>query len=170
MAARELEQLEDLEDLEELAGGRPRRCRGAHALDGGRHRKGDRRRVHAAARPCAAGGDVWLYPLALSANETDSSSKMHNRNVGDVLALLAEKGFAHPLVTPATRFAAYETLDDGAEAMLRVLDRFGGLAAADAGNLAAFQKACDGYLGQGKTYPSLAARVAALGQALKVTA
>jgi hypothetical protein len=112
----------------------------------------------------------WLYPLALSANETDSWTKMYNANVGNVLALPTDKAFLHPLVTPATRFAAYASLVDGAAAMLRVLDRFGGLAAADAGDLPAFQKACDGYLGQGKTYPDLAARVATLGAALKVTA
>ncbi len=109
----------------------------------------------------------WLYPLALSANETDSWGKLYNRNLGAVHALQA-RGFIHPLVIPATRFADYATLVDGAAAMLRVLDRFGGLAAADRGDLSAFQQACDGYLGG--TYPSLALRVTALGRALKVTA
>lgn len=104
----------------------------------------------------------WLFPLALAANETASFSQLYNWNVGNVLVVGTHDWFANPHVTVPLRFADCTSLDDGALMMLRVLDRFGGLAAADAGDLAAFQVALNGYLGGG-TYPSIAALVASLG-------
>jgi hypothetical protein len=106
----------------------------------------------------------WLWPLALSANETDSWRQLYNWNAGDVTAWDRNRPwFSNPHVTDAAiKFASFESLRDGVRAMLRTLDRFGGLAAADAGDREAWQHALNAYLGSGTPYPPLWGRIAAL--------
>ena len=110
--------------------------------------------------------ESWLYPLALSCLETARWKKLWNRNVGNVTT--TGKGvswYTNPETTGAAkalRFAAFDSLDAGALAMLRALDRVGGLAAADAGDKAAFQRAATAYLGTGAAYPDLTSILASL--------
>src|SRR5271165_6823050 len=96
----------------------------------------------------------WLYPLALSSNETAHWTKMYNWNVGAVTTLgTSGDWFSNPLVTNGLKFSSYPDLGTGCAAMLRTLQADGGLAAADAGNEAGFQTALNAYLGGGSTYP-----------------
>lgn len=115
------------------------------------------------------GKSAWLWPLALSANETDNWKAMFNWNAGNVMALPGEPYFVHPLVRgAANRFRAYADLDAGAFCMLTTLEHHGGIAAAEAGDRGAWQKTLNAYLG-GAPYPDLRARIAALASTVPAT-
>lgn len=113
---------------------------------------------HVAAAIVAAYGDLrgrpppakssWLWPLALSANETASWRKMWNWNVGNVTTPGASgiPWYANPDVTAPLKFRAFDDPRSGALAMLQALDRWGGVAAADAGDAAGWQRALNLYL------------------------
>lgn len=127
---------------------------------------------HVAAAIIAAYNDVrgtkppvkssWLWPLALSANETDQWRAMWNWNVGNVTTSSDSVAwFYNPHVTAGLKFRSFDGILPGAVAMLKTLDRHGGIVAADAGDQVAWQSALDGYLGGG-TYPSLKTLIARL--------
>lgn len=97
--------------------------------------------------------ESWAWPHALSANETAEWSQVWNYNIGNVTTDGRDPWYSNPHVTAALRFRAFESLTGGAVAMLQILNRFGGLDAADRGDFEAFQAACDKYLGS--TYPRL---------------
>lgn len=96
----------------------------------------------------------WLWPLALWANETANGKSMYNWNVGNVTtAGDPATWYANPGVTAPFKFLAFNDAQSGALSMLKVLDKYGGIAAADAGDQAGWQNALNKYLGSG-TYPS----------------
>ncbi len=103
----------------------------------------------------------WLWPLALSSNETAAWRKLWNLNVGNVTtADPASTWYANPDVTVPLKFRAFDSLRAGARSMLHVLDQHGGLTAADQGDRDAWQAALDGYLGA--PYPAPWGLVASL--------
>lgn len=108
-------------------------------------------------RPCPS-DDCWLWPLALSANETARWTQLYNHNLGNVTTLgTASRWYSNPHVTSPLRFLDCLDLNAGARAMLSALDLHGGVQAAEQGDLAAFQRALDGYLGGGPgSYPNIA--------------
>jgi len=108
-----------------------------------------------------ASRESWLYPLALSANETASWSQLYNHNIGNVTGTGADgPWYRNPHVTSALKFRDFPTLESGAETMLRDLEAHGGLDAADRADLGGFQVALNAYLGG--AYPSIGALVARL--------
>lgn len=106
-----------------------------------------------------ANKEAWLWPLALSANETASWSQLYNWNLGNVTTDGSVPWYRNPHVTSGLKFRDCLSLGEGALVMLRALDRLGGLDAAAKADYPAFQKALNAYLGSG-TYPSLAALIA----------
>lgn len=100
----------------------------------------------------------WLYPLAASAVETADWTSLYNNNLGNVTTAGGGDWYANPKVTNGLKFASYASLQDGALAELKVLDRFGGVDAADNGDLQGFQQALNSYLGGG-TYPSISGKL-----------
>jgi len=103
----------------------------------------------------------WLWPLALSWNETAKGRKLWNLNAGNVTTL--DPGVAwyvNPDVTAPLHFRAFDSLRAGALSMLRTLDARGGIAAADAGDRDGWQRALDAYLGA--PYPAPWGLVASL--------
>lgn len=102
----------------------------------------------------------WLYPLALSANETASWAQLYNWNVGNVTGTgyVGQIGYyRNPHVTTSLNFAAFANLGAGCLAELKILRSYGALAQADAGNYAGFSSALQsgGYAGKGVAYPNL---------------
>lgn len=96
----------------------------------------------------------WLWPLALSSNETAQWIAMYNRNAGNVTTSGdAVPWYLNPKVTAPLRFRSFDDLRSGALAMLKALDLHGGVVAADAGDKNAWQAALNGYLGS--PYPQL---------------
>lgn len=107
----------------------------------------------------------WLWPLALSANETDSWTSMYNWQVGNVITIHPDSDpwFYNPHVTStALKFVSFDGPRSGARAMLKTLKNHGGIDAADSGDRDGWQKALNAYLGAGETYPSLWGRVSHL--------
>ena len=128
----------------------------------------------------------WLWPLALSANETDTWGNgpspyggLWNNNVGNVTSPhpTSEAWYDNPHVYKSLglKFRAFDTLRAGALAMLEDLDAHGAIAAADAGDAAGWQSALTDYLhevekdpatgqptGKLVPYPALDARIATL--------
>lgn len=97
----------------------------------------------------------WLWPLALSANETRDWRAMFNRNIGNVTT--SGNGtvwYANPHVTEPFKYLSYDDERAGALSMLKVLDKKGGIDAADTGDADGWQRAINAYLGAGATYPS----------------
>ncbi len=105
----------------------------------------------------------WLWPLALSANETRQWQALWNWNVGNVTTSgpSGVSWFTNPHVTDPLKFLAFSGARPGALSMLKALDKFGGVDAADSGDAIAWQNALNKYLGSG-TYPSPWALVAKL--------
>ena len=90
----------------------------------------------------------WLWPLAVSANETADWKQLFNFNAGNVSRMWSLSGpyYINPHVPENTQtFASFDSLDAGISAMLRTMHKMGALAAADAGDLEAFQKAMTPY-------------------------
>jgi len=103
----------------------------------------------------------WLWPLALSANETAEWQSMYNWNVGNVTTSRDDVSwFYNPKVSSPLKFRAFSDARSGAYSMLKALDRYGGLVAADSGDVTAWQNALNSYLGS--TYPSLNKLIARL--------
>lgn len=109
--------------------------------------------------------ESWLWPLALSAFETGYWQNLYNFNAGNVIFTVPPGGpwyrNPHVLASTGLTFRSFDGLVQGARAMLDALDSHGGLSAADAGDLGAFQTALNGYLGSG-TYPDLEGTIQAL--------
>jgi hypothetical protein len=104
----------------------------------------------------------WLYPLALSSNETAGWTSFYNYNLGNITTSGQNVDwYLNPHVTNGLKFRSYSSLDAGALGMLKTLASDGGLAAADAGDEGAFQTALNAYLG-GATYPNLSALISRL--------
>lgn len=105
----------------------------------------------------------WLWPLALSANETRSWAALWNWNVGNVTTSGSGdvSWFLNPHVTDPLKFLAFSDARSGARSMLKILDKYGGLAAADTGDSKAWQHALDKYLGSG-SYPPLSSLITKL--------
>ena len=114
--------------------------------------------------------ESWLWPLALSSNETaawrdprSASNKagLYNWNLGNVTTNgSGVDWYLNPAVTNGLKFASYPDAGAGALAMMKVLDHLGGLAAADAGDWNAWQVTLSKYLGS--SYPDLSALVSRL--------
>lgn len=97
----------------------------------------------------------WLWPLALSANETRDWNAMWNRNIGNVTTSgNGTTWFYNPHVADPLKFLSFDDERAGALSMLKVLDKKGGIAAADAGDVDGWQRTLNAYLGAGQTYPS----------------
>lgn len=97
----------------------------------------------------------WLWPLALSANETRDWNAMWNRNIGNVTTSGdPATWFYNPHVSAPLKFLAFDTEKSGALSMLRTLQRKGGIEAADNGDADGWQLALNAYLGAGATYPA----------------
>lgn len=106
----------------------------------------------------------WLWPLALSANETADWKSMRNWNVGNVTAAHPDSvtWFYNPFVTStALKFLSFDGPRAGALSMLKTLDHNGGLIAAETGDQVGWQNALNAYLG-GDTYPPLWSIIARL--------
>lgn len=78
----------------------------------------------------------YLMPLAQSAFETGSWQKMIDWNTGYLTAAAGEDWFL--AYSGSLHFKAYDSLDDGALAMMSWLFKHGALAAADANDLNAY--------------------------------
>lgn len=98
----------------------------------------------------------WLWPLALSANETASwrmpsgtSGGLYNWNIGNVTTTgsASVSYYLNPAVTANLKFVSYPDLGSGALGMMQTLSADGGLAAADAGDMSAWQTAQQSYQG-----------------------
>lgn len=90
---------------------------------------------------------------------------MYNWNVGAVTTGHPDttSWFYNPRVTSASlKFVSFDGPFAGARSMLRTLKQHGGIDAADAGDQNSWQLALNGYLGAGKVYPPLWARVTRL--------
>ena len=98
----------------------------------------------------------WLYPLALSANETAHwgqalpSNGMWNWNCGNISdgvckgKVRGTAGFyRNPHVTSPINFAAFNTLGDGATGLLKTLQCMGAQASADTGDYSGFMSALE---------------------------
>jgi hypothetical protein len=104
----------------------------------------------------------WLFPLALSSNETAGWKSFFNFNLGNITTLgSGVDWYLNPHVTNGLKFRSYGSLDEGALGMLKTLQADGGLAAADAGDEGAFQSALNAYLG-GSIYPNLSGLISRL--------
>jgi hypothetical protein len=105
----------------------------------------------------------WLWPLALSANETDQWRSMFNWNIGSVTTSSEDVSwFFNPkVISSALKFRAFDGALSGAFAMLKTLDRHGGLVAAETGDAGGWQIALNAYLGGG-VYPSLSSLISRL--------
>lgn len=95
----------------------------------------------------------WLWPLALGYNETAGWKSMRNWNVGNVTTAGDPAAwFINPYVTKPLKFLSFNDARSGSLSMLKVLDKYGGIDAADIGDETGWQNALNKYLGSG--YPS----------------
>lgn len=116
--------------------------------------------------------ESWLYPLAVSQLETGRWRKLWNNNVGNVSAwdIKKQSWYLNPEVHEKSPhpFRAFGSLPEGARGMLDAIKHHGGLDAADAGDLVAFQAAMTKYLsnvdknGNPVPYPDLSGVIAQL--------
>ena len=114
--------------------------------------------------------ESWLYPLAVSCLETDTPPRqwrqLYNNNLGNVTG--GSSWYTNPHVGSSLRFRSFSSLVAGARGMLEAINHHGGLAAADAGDLAGFQAAMTKYLGNKNAngdpvpYPDLSGVIASL--------
>jgi|GEM_PF-3112219 len=104
----------------------------------------------------------WLWPLALSANETRNFEALWNNNIGNVTTSGSGNVsyFVNPHVSEPLKFLAFPDLRAGARSMLYYVNKYGGLDAADVGDQTGWQRALDKYLGS--PYPPLWGLVAKL--------
>jgi hypothetical protein len=93
--------------------------------------------------------ESWLFPLAVSQLETDVPPRawrqLYNYNVGNVTSGGRSAWYTNPHVGTSLKFRSFVSLLDGAKAMLTAMAHAGALDAADAGDLALFQRKMDTY-------------------------
>lgn len=107
--------------------------------------------------------ESWLYPLALSSNETAAWTSLFNWNAGNITTLgVTTDWYSNPKVTNGLKFVNYKTLGAGCVGLMGWLFSHGLLTPADNGDYDSFMSGLDSSGYAGTNYPALSGLVSSL--------